>query len=157
MLKDMFPNVEGDEIESSLSNAESYEDAIEMLLNASTALESYGDFIKSLSKELKHEHQMLQINSEDLLQSFSFFKSSNFDPNKRLRVVFQNQPVIDAGGVRRQFFTNLFTDLCHPDNASRLFEGNLTSLVPICRSETALSQLFVTIGKIIAYAALDTP
>ena len=151
----MFPNIEEDEIANYLSNAESIDDAIDKILNATSSLESFDDFVKLLSKELKPDHQILQVDSQELLQSsFAFFKSNDFDPNKRLRVVFRDQPAIDAGGVRPQFFTNLFKDLCHPDMASRLFEGNPIGLLPICRSDTALSQMFVTIGKMIAYAAI---
>ena len=38
--------------------------------------------------------------------------------------------------------------------ASRLFEGNPIGLLPITRSDTVLSQLFLTIGKMIAYTAV---
>ena len=37
----------------------------------------------------------------------AYYKDPNFDPKKKLRVIYNKQPAADTGGVTRQFFTQL--------------------------------------------------
>lgn len=112
------------------------------------------DVLRLLSKRLDWASlEIIHVNDDYILSdSLLFFKSESFNPKNSLRVDFNNQPGIDAGGLRRQFFTKLFNRMANPNMSDRLFEGNQRSLVPICRPCTAISELFVEIGKIMAYA-----
>ena len=39
--------------------------------------------------------------------TMAYYKDPNFDPKKKLRVIYNKQPAADTGGVTRQFFTQL--------------------------------------------------
>ena len=51
----------------------------------------------------------LKIEQDHVLEeAMCFYKHSDFEPNLRLRVTYDGQAEIDAGGLSRQFFTDLF-------------------------------------------------
>ena len=52
---------------------------------------------------------LLTIDEEYILDDcLSYYKSNTFDPETPIRVVFQNQPGIDAGGLLRHFYSAVF-------------------------------------------------
>lgn len=57
----------------------------------------------SLGEKVKRK-----VDEEDLLQdAMSYYKDIEFDPKKRLRVLYRGQAAADTGGVIRQFYTQL--------------------------------------------------
>ena len=70
--------------------------------------QSLKSVLESLRKNLSNEREKLKVDEDDLLNdAMSYYKDAEFDPRKRLRVVMNNQPAADTGGVTRQFFTQL--------------------------------------------------
>lgn len=60
-----------------------------------------------------------------LLDALPIYKSTKFDPASPLTVQFQNQPAVDVGGPKREFYTRLFDDVAKADGGLNLvlFEG----------------------------------
>ena len=77
---------------------------------------------------------------------FAYCKSSEFDPTKPLRIQFANQPTIDRGAPRRQFFTSI----SHL-TIQKLFEGTQGNMLPRISANTNLCEIHVAEGKIITY------
>jgi len=78
------------------------------------------------------QRHTLVVNEDTLFEDcFAYYKSPEFDPNKPLRIRFENQPAIDAGGPRRQFFTAGSHQII-----DRLFEGNPGNMLPKINANT---------------------
>ena len=70
----------------------------------------------------------VRVDADDLLSdALAFYKRSDFDPSRPVRVYFNGQPGIDTGGVKRQFFSDLFERLTASTDL-KLFEGPPTRL-----------------------------
>ena len=53
----------------------------------------------------------LRIDVDDIVSdAIAFYKRSDFDPFCPIRVSFNRQPAVDTGGVKCQFFTELFLE-----------------------------------------------
>ena len=54
-----------------------------------------------------------------------FYKSNKFDATSPLSVWFNNQPAVDVGGPKREFYTRLFGCIAKADGGLNLvlFEG----------------------------------
>ena len=149
----MFPNMLEEELDQYCSYF-SFDEAVNAILSEmhDSRIDSIQDFFLNLSKKLTGQ-VVLEIDCDFFLtDSFEFFKRTSFDPRRKLKVIFKNQPAIDAGGVRRQFFLRLFRELSNPNHVLHLFEGNPRGLLPVCRTDTAISKVFEHIGKMIGYA-----
>lgn len=54
----------------------------------------------------------VEIDPSDLVaDAIAFYKGPTFDPDRPVRVTFVSQPALDSGGVRRQFYNDLFFQL----------------------------------------------
>jgi len=105
-----------------------------------------------LKRNLKSEKKLLIVNEECVLEdAFVYYKAKDFDPRFPLKIRFSNQPGIDAGGLLRHFYTLLYNELSSPFQSS-LFEGVKGRMLPVCRSETILNDIFVYIGKVFAHS-----
>ena len=145
-------------LEDVVSQCETLEEAANMLAVHGDLSNQQNVTEKSLEKKLTEQvngnrHVYLDVNEEDLVRDcFSFYKNPAFDPNRPIRVTFENQQGIDAGGLRRHLYSIFFTSITDPHRTDlRLFEGEPALFVPISTSETCLSEIFVIIGKIIAH------
>lgn len=76
-----------------------------------TAPESLQAIIEDLKKELSDEKEKVKVEDDLLNDALTYYKDSDFDPKKKLRIVFKNQPAPDTGGVLRQFFTQLLKEI----------------------------------------------
>ena len=95
-----------------------------------TAPESLQAIIEELKKQLSDEKEKVKVEEDDLLNdALTYYKDSDFDPKKKLRIVFKNQPAADTGGVLRQFFTQLLKEI------SELFFFGEKSRRPIYNSD----------------------
>ena len=81
-----------------------------------------------------------------------YYKDKEFNPKIPLKVHFTGQPGVDASGLTRQLYTMFFGKLCNTTFSNHLFEGESKNKVPVCRTYTCLSEIFVYVGVIIAHA-----
>ncbi|XP_066919573.1 uncharacterized protein [Clytia hemisphaerica] len=161
-LRELFPNLtdwQVSEISSSypdLQEAASFAAEISEKneSKADKTLETLEDVFIYFENKFDSATQILRVHDKDIYSGvLSLYKDKSFDPLKKLRVIIENGPGIDAGGLTRHAFDTVFLTL-RKSGHSRLFEGNRYSLLPICTASTALSQIFVFIGKIIGHALL---
>ena len=96
------------------------------------------------------------IDPTDILSdAMAIHKNPRFDETRPLRITFTDQPAIDTGGPRREFFGQVFATLADFDKNSgffQLFEGPPTRLVPVYNARIAFSGLMKCVGRIIAHA-----
>ena len=65
----------------------------------------------------------VEIDPSDLgAYAIAFYKGPTFDPDRPVRVTYVSQPAVDSGGVRRQFYNDLFFQLV-TENQFKLFQG----------------------------------
>ena len=94
----------------------------------------------------------VSIDADDVFQDVvSFYKSPQADVSKRLRFRVRGAPVIDAGGVRRQVFTTVFSEFA-TNKVLPLFEGPPHSLHPACTALTRSCGLFKVLGLMIGHS-----
>ena len=94
----------------------------------------------------------LEVDPDDLVSdAISFYKGTKFQPCQPIRVAFIGQPAIDSGGVKRQFYTDLFIQLV-TTNQFKLFQGPTNRLL-FYYDQTALNcGLFKMLGKMVAHS-----
>ena len=67
----------------------------------------------------------LNINEDYILEDcMAYYKNPAFDPTVPIRIVFEGQPGIDAGGLFRHFYTAVFEEMIDARSSYCLFEGN---------------------------------
>ena len=94
----------------------------------------------------------LHIDSTDLwFDGIAYYKSSAIDLTKSIRVVLDGQPAIDTGGVRRQFFNDVFEKFASNQHVY-LFDGPIDSVRPVYSAEARSSGLFRILGKMIGHS-----
>lgn len=135
-LSEMFPNESRKELETCLKVQGSLDQAVTALLNPCTSTlpsddeselmvsafdtpdspspapgnpHSLREELNELQKNFDHgPKEKLRVDEEDLLNDdITYYKDSDLNPSKRLRIVYTGQPAADTGGVVRQFFTQL--------------------------------------------------
>ena len=79
----------------------------------------------------------------------AYYKDAKFDPKKKLRVISNEQPAADTGGVTRQFFNQLLHLL-----SVECFHGN-DYKIPIYNSRVVASCMMMLEGKIIVQSILQ--
>lgn len=115
--------------------------------------ESLAIVLKPLLAKLKSRPSIrLEVDPSDLVSdAVAFYKGPRFQPNQPLRITYIGQPAIDSGGVKRQFYTDLFLQLIS-QNQFRLFQGPANRLL-FHYDQTALScGLFRMLGQMIAHS-----
>lgn len=64
----------------------------------------------------------IDVDPDDLVSdAVLLYKGPRFQPHQPLRVDYTDQPALDSGGVKRQFYNDLFLQLV-TDNQFRLFK-----------------------------------
>ena len=115
--------------------------------------------LKELLKRLaptKLIPQRLSVDREHLFQdSVPLFKKAVFDFQSPIKVLFENEPAIDGGGPRREYFTLLLRSLVSPANPIRLFEGAANRLLPIHNTDALRSNLFKVCGCMVAASIVN--
>lgn len=105
--------------------------------------------IDDLKKHLSDEKEKLKVEEDDILNdALTYYKDRDFDPKKKLRIVFKNQPAADTGGVVRQFFTELLREI------SEVFFYGDKSKRPIYNSDIVSSGMMKLVGVIIVHSIL---
>lgn len=124
----MFPEKSKSDLQACLLSEGSYSKAVNALLGKTlvdnnnvdddddiellTPAFEQGDLkceLQSLQNNFSLEEKVkLKVDEEDLFQdAMSYYKDIEFDPKKRLRVLYRGQAAADTGGVIRQFYTQL--------------------------------------------------
>ncbi len=110
--------------------------------------------IVAMCQERIHSNfpKKVQVDSECIwVDTVAHYKSWSLDVTHPIRVIFDGQPAIDTGGVRRQLFTDVYKEFV--DNAHvRLFAGPRNALRPIYSVEARSSGLFKVLGKMIGHS-----
>ena len=92
----------------------------------------------------------LKIDEEDLLEdAMVYYKAEEFDPTKRLRIVYSGKSAADAGGVVRQFYTQL---LCA---VSKQFFQGLDYRTPIYSSDVVAAGVMKLVGVMVVHRILQ--
>ena len=86
--------------------------------------------------------------------ALAFYKQGKFDKSSGVRISIQGQPAIDAGGVHRQFFAVVFSQLARTDVGFSLFEGFPLRLRPVFKASLLSSGMFATLGTMIGHSIL---
>ena len=110
-----------------------------------------------LSSELKHiqrkmsvDKVKLKIDEEDLLEdAMVYYKGAEFDPTKRLRIVYMGQSAVDTGGVVKQFYTQLLSAV-----SKQFFQG-ANYCTPIYSSDVVAAGVMKLVGVMIVHSILQ--
>ena len=78
------------------------------------------------------------------------YKSPCLKLDKPIRVVVDDCPAIDTGGVCRQVFSDVFK-LFADNKHAKLFEGPPNFLRPVCSAESRSSGLLKVLGTMVAH------
>ena len=167
-LREIFPETNDSVLENALSVHTTVEKAaIALSRGCTTIYDSDSDLeesayvskshdmtlksvLESLKKNLSNEREKLKVDEDDLLNdAMSYYKDAEFNPRKKLRVVMNNQPAADTGGVTRQFFTQLIKLL-----TDELFSGDMYKS-PIYNPKLVATGLMKLFGKIIVHSILQ--
>ena len=116
--------------------------------NAAYSSESILDTLrrdKLIGKRVK-----ITVDEDDIFNdALVFYKSNDFDPTRPIVVKMENQPALDTGGIRRQFFTDVLEQFALNDSLS-LFIGERSALRP--HHSPQLLPLLRLLGTIVAHS-----
>lgn len=114
------------------------------------------DVISLIAKLSEKKTERLQVNRNFLLQdSIAYFKKRNFKHDSFIRITFEGEPGVDAGGLTREFFTLLLRELISPTSSIRLFEGKQGHYLPLHNTDALRSNMFKVAGRIVASSLLN--
>ena len=104
------------------------------------------------------ESPRIRLDTEDededwLTAALAFYKHNKFDKHASVRITIHGQPGIDTGGIRRQFFSVVFTHLVK-SSATSLFEGPPYRLRPAYKATSLSSGMLSTLGTMVAHSIL---
>lgn len=163
-IENLFPSLTPEQISSCLTyeTLEEAADAAARLVEVADSetiddgnkkIETLFQLFELLKLQLNPEKKLLVVTEEYILEdAFIYYKAKDFNPCFPLKIRFSNQPGIDAGGLLRQFYTLLYCEFSNSCSQSiRLFEGRKNHIVPVCRPDTILNEIFVIIGKIFSH------
>ena len=105
----MFPHLSQKNIDALLELYGDGSTVIDVVLNAPN-LEQLIEKVKAQIPVKENEARLDECDEEDMFSVLEFYKSPQFDPRKSFTVRFCGQPSVEVGGVRRQMFTNVFTE-----------------------------------------------
>ena len=158
-LRELLPSASEEDLENALLEFGGLHSAADALLegdslpeHSNTVLcESLVQIIDILGKKLTGKRKKLEVDEDDIIEdAVAYYKSIQFDASCPLRIIFRGQPVIDSGGVLRQFYSNLFEGLVQ-GKLLLLFEGEEACKVPSYQPQAIMSGMFEMVGKMIAH------
>lgn len=105
------------------------------------------------------ESPRIRLEEEDDEQDWvdaalAFYKQAKFNKQAYVCISIRGQPGIDTGGIRRQFFSVVFSMLAQPSTSLSFFEGLPNRLRPAFKASTLSSGMLNTIGTMIAHSIL---
>ena len=114
--------------------------------------------LQKLRRKMKSRgmREKLKVDPEDeVMDVYSYYKSSDFDPLIPIFVYLKGQPAIDTGGVLRQVFSNVFHALANNEVIRNIFVGNEDRRLPVFSNELVVNGFFETLGKMIAHSLVQ--
>ena len=110
------------------------------------------------SKMLRDGCKRLKVQQDHVLEeAMCFYKHYDFEPNLKLRVTYDGQAGIDAGGLSRQFFTDLLLAASTGANGIQALLEGWNGQKLIAYNPTICScDLIETFGKIVAHSVVQT-
>ena len=93
--------------------------------------------------------------ADEVMDVYSYYKSSDFDPFIPIFIYLKGQPAIDTGGVLRQVFSNVFHALANNEVIKNIFVGSEDRLLPAFSNELVVNGFFETLGKMIAHSLVQ--
>ena len=85
--------------------------------------------------------------------ALAYYKYDHFSKAAYVRISMKHQPGIDTGGIRRQFFAIVFSDIAM-SRSVQVFDGPINRLRPSFRASNLSSGLVSTIGTMIGRSFL---
>ena len=119
--------------------------------------ESLNEIHDYFRKKLSDEKERIRVTPEYALEeALCYYKSPEFDPTAKLLVTYKKQAAVDTGGVLRQFYNDVFIQMCNgcPEMTS-LFEGKDRRRFPVANAGIELSEIMILVGKIMAHAFIQ--
>ena len=172
-LAALFPNAKQSDIThavmiyDSLDSAAGYLSEIsnpepEKLTNEDSGVSNANLTVAEILKKLKNKMnsyctaEKIKVDRDDVVMDvFQHYKDSNFDPHVPVKFQIRGEPAVDAGGVLRQVYEDVFLRILKGDGGFQLFQGPLDRVIPTYRSSTILSGTFELFGKIIAHSLVQ--
>lgn len=84
---------------------------------------------------------------DQVMDVYSYYKSPDFDALAPISVYVKGQPAVDAGGVLRQVFGEVFALLCNNEGIKHIFTGEPYRKVPVFSNELVVNGFFEVLGK----------
>lgn len=92
----------------------------------------------------------MKVDEQDLLNdAITYYKDPDFNPSKRLQIVYSGQPAADTGGVVHHFYTQLFTVIIDTFFQEEQYRS------PNYNSDTIASGIMKLVGTIIVHSILQ--
>ena len=94
----------------------------------------------------------VEIDSQDMWRDLlACYESRRVNDASQLQIVLSDQPPVDAGGVRRQVYTTVYSEFAKNEHVV-LFHGPENYLRPALSVEARSSGLLKLLGKMIAHS-----
>ena len=116
---------------------------------------SVAQILEFLNSKISNEKEKLRVEQGCVFEdALGYYKESEFNPVLKMVVCYKGQAAIDTGGVARQFFTDVFTEMIEGSNSAipTLFEGSDRRKLPIHNAGTVMSGIMEYVGKIMAHS-----
>ena len=97
--------------------------------------------LQNLRRKMKSRglREKLKVDPEDeVMDVYSYYKSSDFDPLIPISVYLKGEPAIDTAGVLHQVFSNVFYDLANNEGIKNIFVGSEDTVEDFLFSATNL-------------------
>jgi hypothetical protein len=75
--------------------------------------------------------------------------------SKPCKIVFEDEPAIEGGDPKREYFTLFLASLLSPNISVRLFEGQSGRILPIHNADALRAHLFKVAGKVVASSIVN--
>lgn len=157
VLTEAHPDVPAAQLKYLLEISKGDANAVSDLFLQGLTLQSLVNFLKTACFPMQSVNRLTideYGNPESLTQeAIAFYKGSRFSPSAEICISIGNQPVVDTGGVRRQFFCNVFTHIS-TSTSLRLFEGSENRLRPVFRQSSIASGILTVVGKMVGHSII---
>lgn len=147
----MFPNIDPSVCALVLDfTSGSFSVAVDVLLGGEILRE-----ILTCFSERKLTGMMASIDVDSVSAvscAVAYYKRPHIDMQRPVSVTYSGTPAVDAGGPKRQFFTDVLHSL---KSSYNLFEGSGNRLLPVYSASVVSSGLFKVLGQVIVHSVLQ--
>ena len=156
-LTEIFSNLTAEQLKYvySLPSKNKFDSAMNCLMKGPT-LEALRSLAMAQLVIPLSESPCIRVDADDeeiVGAALACYKHDRFNKAAYVKVSMRHQPGIDTGGVRRQFFAIVFSDIAM-SRSIQIFDGPINRLRPSFRASNLSSGLVFTIGTMIAHSLL---